>query len=128
MANIVRWAGDTLRTAPFGFSLAAINLVSPVIGLVEDGPELSDLSAMPVSAFGLAMCGILVARQFRLRHRLERFVRNDGFNEAAFQRTTGEWCNRQTARVVCRNSGHLEEYEALCEQNPHAHLTRLPDL
>lgn len=113
--NILKKTSDTLRSAPLGFSLVAMNLVNPVIIAAEFHVDASDAVTIPVSAVGLFFSGALVARQLVLGNKLEATAERRGFSERVMSETTDEWCNRQTARVVCENNGALDQYIELCD-------------
>ncbi len=128
MANVIKRSVDALRTAPFGFSLIGLTILNgPVLALTENGAEALDLLVIPLDGASVAIGGIFVVRQYRLRRRLEDSIERNGYDDRLFDPTTKEWCNRQTARVVCGNSGDLAQYEALCEQKRATNeLPRMP--
>jgi hypothetical protein len=125
--NIFRRSLDNVRTAPFGLSLIGGGAIGPLVELVHNGPEVTDLSSAPVPLITMAYGAAFVARQFKLRRRLEATVEQHGYDDRVFSTTTSEWCARQTSRVVCRNSGDLIAYTALCKKNEEtAQLAWLP--
>lgn len=104
---------EIYRVAPYGETLFLWNLFW---GLTTYG-----LGNAPISIFGLsgALISIIVVRnQFRLKSRLEKTLRVNGYQDRNFTPTLSEWCNRQTARVVTEKFGYLEQYETLCQNNP----------
>lgn len=118
---------ETLRTAPFGFSLMTLGIAMPVEEVITQNPGLGDFVATCGSSAPLvAAGGLFVARQFKLRRKIESKI-EEGFDEDFFRRTTPEWCARQTVRTVLRKTMHLPAYEEICsEQKPTSNLTWLP--
>jgi len=82
------------------------------IPLTYDEPFLIGMNILG-SLVGVAIS----AKQFKLRNRLEKSVAEHGYDDRAFEKTIPEWCDRQTARVVAKNYGNLDDYVALCESN-----------
>jgi len=105
--KIAKGAIDLYRTAPYGGSLLIADL--GLVPLVLNEPVL--LGGVVVAGCGATE---LISRQIRLRDELENFVSRHGYVDKAFESTIGEWCARQTARVVAERHDCLEEYESLC--------------
>ena len=101
---------DFYRTAPFGETMFLIN--AGVITWNYDEPFLIGASLLgSLGAIGLTK------KQFKLRKRLENSVSKHGYDDKAFETTIPEWCDRQTARLVAKNHGSLDNYIALCDTN-----------
>ena len=134
--NIVSKAVDVIRTAPYGYSLLGLDATAvglEVAMLHEAGGVSHPMVALAAGAITVsetvlgAYAGTYIADRFSLKRRLEQSIEGHGFDERAFGVTTTEWCDRQTASVVCRNAGVLPEYEALCDQKAEtARLRWLP--
>lgn len=126
------------RIAPLGHSLIAygVGCSALSIGLVcinqEANPTINAITVgvAAASIVGNVVFGSrLIKRQQSLYRRLEASLAQDGYNERIFAVTTDEWCNRQTARIVCEAAGVLPEYEELCEaRRDTAALTHIPHL
>ena len=113
---------DSFRTAPFGFMLAGLGTFDvPLVSLSHD------YSSVPSPVLGI-MAGIYITRkQYQLRRRLENICQKRGYSDRAFQLTTKEWCDRQTARIAAQNAGKLDEYQNLCQQyEAKSNFTKLP--
>jgi hypothetical protein len=72
---------------------------------------------------GAAMCVGVSAlqsegaeRQLNLRDQLEKNIASHDYQDRFFASTTEEWCNRQTATVICQKNGVLDKYQQLCEE------------
>lgn len=101
---------DFYRTSPLAESMVLLNAIQ--IPSNFDNIGLLGLNVL------FTVAGIsITAKQFRLRKRLEQSVSEHGYDNRTFYRTIPEWCDRQTARVVAENCGHLEDYVALCQAN-----------
>lgn len=84
---------------------------------VENNVEAFSWGMAGVSAL-LAVRGIHLAKQsFELRDRLENSLEERGFNERIFDRTTKDWCTRQTAIVACEEFDAVQQYDELRAQN-----------
>lgn len=126
------------RTAPFGYSLIAFGVGNGALFLALTSTNQEADPTLSAITVGASVVGILanivfgkrlVKRQQSLYTRLENSVAQNGYDERVFAVTTNEWCNRQTARVVCEAAGVLPEYEQLCEaRKATAELTYLPHL
>lgn len=114
---------DTIRATPLGSGFLALNL-----GLMAVGAYHESICFAAAPILGGAISLRLAYNQQWLKKRLEELcVTEGGYSDRLFKATTGEWCDRQTARVVAENQGKLEEYTQLCEQNKErATLTWLP--
>ncbi|HVV66600.1 MAG TPA: hypothetical protein VHB72_00820 [Candidatus Saccharimonadales bacterium] len=123
---------ETVRTAPLG-SLALAT------GIGFDAEHLANLITNPSVAEAATAAGIpipfalsatyFITRQLKLRKRIEKNVAERGFDERFFERTTHEWCARQTARTTLKNTEFIEEYKALCERHKDSsELSWLPHL
>lgn len=102
---------DIYRTAPYGENLLAIAITAGVVNF-KDLPSI----ILPCTLLGLSGA-IAAGHQFMLRARLKSAIKYYGYKDELFYPTITEWCNRQTARVVARESGHLDDYIKLCERN-----------
>ena len=108
--NGLKHIADFYRTAPYGETWALFSAGS--VFLTYDNPLLF------VAIMGGTLGGIdSVKNQFKLRKRLEKSVSEHGYNNSVFERTIPNWCDRQTARVVARNCGHLDSYVDLYRNN-----------
>lgn len=126
--SLIKRATDNLRTAPYALGMTGFELGVTAFVMAE-GSRLSDVLAIPTGAFGVVLGGLVAAKQFRLRHRLENSIERVGYSDRVMDPTTKTWCNRQTARVVCANAGYLDEYVALCERRSEtAALNWLPHI
>ena len=104
------YAPDFYRTAPLGETIFLMS--AGQIPLTYDDPLILGASIL-ISLYGVA----LTAKQFRLRRRLEKSVSKHGYIDKVFETTNKKWCDRQTAIVVTKNCGNLDDYIALCESN-----------
>jgi hypothetical protein len=104
---------DFVRTAPLGIGLSVVTLTLSI--------SSDDAGAMLLSLGYLIPSSSLIVRQMHLRHRLENIINSKGYRDADFQKTLPEWCDRQTAMVVARNSGNQEKYENLYTINKKDH-------
>ncbi len=87
------------------------------------------LGTVAVEAFSTAVTGSSVGHAFRIRERLEQAVNEHGYDDRVFEPTTRLWCTRQAARVACEQTGCLEQYEELCdEQAESAMFTNIPHI
>lgn len=127
--NIVSRVFDIVRSAPLGLGLLAISAALPVYELAHGDPVGAAALAVSFSPIGIRAGGALAGRQIALKSRLERSIDRLGYRERIMATTTDQWCDRQTARVVCGASGHLQAYQELCERNSEtAELTWLPHI
>ncbi len=99
---------DFYRTAPIPETVFLMQAVA--IPVQYDTPLL-----MGTSIFNSLVAIVFAAEQFKLRRRLENSVSEHGYTDKAFKTTIPAWCDRQTARVVAKNCGSLDDYVALCD-------------
>lgn len=112
------------RVAPLGYSFVGFGVANG-LGILalecisEPDPQKTitraGLAIGLVAAYAFSG-GRLVKRQHALHDRLESSIERHGYDERVFAVTTDEWCNRQTARVVCEAAGVLPQYEQLCNE------------
>lgn len=100
---------DFYRIAPFGESLAAIDIVNLLASRTPTSIESSLAS--------LVVCIMVTRRQFKLKNRLEESISEDGYEDEVMKKTIPTWCNRQTAGVVAEKLGKREQYKELCKKN-----------
>ena len=105
----LKYIVDFYRTSPIGETLFLINAGQIPF---NDNPFL-----ISMGIFGSLVGVAITTKQFKLRHRLESSVSKQGYNDKIFKTTIPEWCDRQTARVVAKNCGNLDDYVALCDTN-----------
>jgi hypothetical protein len=112
---------DCARTAPFGVTIAGMGLLNTALY-----SHSQDYSAIATHLIGFS-CGIfIIQKQYQLRARLENICQKRGYSDRAFQLTTKEWCDRQTARIAAEKHGHLSEYIALCDRyKEKSHFTNI---
>ena len=110
LKNKINLIADFYRTAPLGESFFVLN--AGFMAVNYDRPLVFGLNL-----FATLGCVMLTKTQFDLRKRLENSVTKHGYDERVFETTISEWCDRQTARVVAKNYGYLEEYVSLYESN-----------
>jgi hypothetical protein len=108
----LRYAADFYRTAPIGETIFLINAIPLTLSFYN-----KDIPIVCLNAVGALSGIVFAAKKFRLKQRLEKSVAEDGYDNRNFKTTIPEWCDRQTARVVAKNNGHLDDYIALCESN-----------
>jgi hypothetical protein len=128
MSNILKQSADFVRTAPLGLAFGAVNLSQLGREFAETGglPEIHDIStSFPIA--GLALSGIIVARSMKQRRHIEHKIKQCGFDETFTKDRTNAWCARQIGTVVCRNSGDLDRYKKLYENNPDRQFKWLPN-
>jgi hypothetical protein len=101
---------DFYRTAPLGETIFLMNAVQ--ITWNYDEPF-----TLGMNFLGSLAGVLLAAKQFRLKQRLESSIQKHGYDDGVFKKTLPEWCDRQTARVVVKKYGNLDEYESLCQDN-----------
>jgi len=127
---------ESFRTAPFGLGFASFGLGSAALEVsvatmdgIPQSLRYAIIGAAAVQVTALSVLGTMAANdQFRLGERLETAIERTGYNDRVLATTT-TWCDRQTATVVCEQSGHLEQYRQLCAQNQAtARLTWLPHI
>ena len=106
----LEYVADLYRTAPLGETLFLIN--AGQISWHYDEPL-----SLGLNVFGSLLGIAITANQFELRHWLEKLVSEHGYDNRAFETTIPEWGDRQTARVVAKNCGNLDDYVALCDSN-----------
>ncbi|UZE94305.1 MAG: hypothetical protein IB618_01905 [Candidatus Pacearchaeota archaeon] len=106
----LEYIADFYRTAPVGETLFLMN--AGPIPFTYDKPLL-----IGINILGSLICVHSTAKQFKLRRRLENSVSEHGYDDRAFETTILDWCDRQTARVVTKNCGNLDDYVALCDTN-----------
>lgn len=115
---------DGLRTAPFGIGEIAIGLTIDAVPAMAH--EITDTRPGDIAVNVLIfICGssfvyqgISKARSsFALRKRIENHIDNHGYSDRALESTVPLYCSRQAARVACGATGHLDEYEKLCESS-----------
>lgn len=136
MTNVFKRSLDSFRAAPLGFALVAAGSGIPfgyeafMSAVTDNGANVVDALVMtPPASLWVAMGGLLISRQLKLKHRLEASVERVGYTDRAFATSTDEWCCRQTARVVCKNADALSEYAELCESKSEtARLKWLPHI
>ena len=105
-----RYISDFYRTAPFAETI----LILTVGYTIKRHESIIDVG---LGIMNSVICAGLTKKQFDLRQRLEKLMDKYGYDKRYFKKTLTEWCDRQTARVVAKNSGHLEDYVKLCEDN-----------
>jgi len=103
----LKYITDFYITAPVGETIFLMN--AGQIPFDYRNPLL-----MSINIIGTLAGAALTIRQFKLRHRLESSVSKHGYNDKIFEPTIPLWCDRQTARVVTKNCGNLNDYVALC--------------
>jgi hypothetical protein len=109
--TIVRQVLDCVKTAPFGIAITGMGIFNAA--LYHHHHDYSSVAVpLVIISGGIAIIG----KQYQLRWRLEDICRKRGYSDRAFQLTTKEWCDRQTARMAADKHGKLPEYEALCER------------
>ena len=106
----LEYVADLYRTAPLGETILLLNAIP--LAWNYNNPVM-----IGIDIIGCAIGVGLTVRQFKLRRRLEKYMSRHDYDDRLFDLTISEWCNRQTARVVAKNYGCLDEYVALCEDN-----------
>lgn len=125
---------ETFQTAPFGSLLTMLGSVASAYCITRLSQGNLSPAEIPIVSMGAPIAPVTVAlgplvinKQCQLRDRLERIVESRGFSVSAFEGTTRTYCDRQTARLVCKNSGVLPQYEELRRQRKdQSALTWLP--
>lgn len=106
----IEYLADIYRTAPFAETVLFMGAAELALGLYVDMDFLL-LGALAIP------CGIsLTIDQFKLRRKLEKSISELGYMGKDFKKTRHLWCDKQTASVVARRHGCLEEYLALCDK------------
>jgi hypothetical protein len=118
MSNLLKKSIDTFRTAPVGTGRVILGTSGLAVEaeLLAHNPNIYEALPAPLILASIAIGGLKAASKNRLRDRLEASIERQGYNDRVFAKTLGTWCSRQTARVVCKEYGYLEDYEKLCEQ------------
>lgn len=127
-----------LRIAPFGF---AISMASVVAGALTQLPNyISGGIEQVVGSPSLIESGVattlgvlggiaLAAKQLARARTLERVLDERGYDDRFLNLYTKEWCARQTARVICEETGVLPQFENLCEREKlNSDLTWVPHI
>jgi hypothetical protein len=113
---------ETIRTAPYGSAAVIFQSFMGSAAIYEfdhfDSPfaKAAALGMIAISALGGTMGAKLVGEQLELKERLEGIMDRRGYNDRIMAERTDEWCDRQTARVVCEKYDVLDQYEQLCEE------------
>lgn len=110
---------ETARTAPLGTSIMAAIVGADTPNIIEfiSQPSWSDGTTIAGSILAGALSGgVLIARQLYLREKVERSVAEHGYDERFLERTTPEWCARQTVLTTLRKTEFLDRYKDLCER------------
>jgi len=115
----LEYIADLYRIAPLGEFVLLFN--APQIPFNYDRPIL-----LACNIFGSVAGAAIMARQFKLKRRLDNSISEQGYQDRIFETTIPSWCNRQTARTVAKRHGHLDDYIALCESNKDK--MNLPDM
>ncbi len=106
----LEYIADFYRTAPIPETIFLTS--AGVIPFFYDEPL-----SMGVHIINSLICVAFTAKQFKLRCRLENSISEHGYDERIFETTIPEWCDRQTARVVAKKYGNLDDYVTLCDTN-----------
>jgi hypothetical protein len=128
MSELLKKSVETFRTAPVAVTRMAVSAGALLADMkvLAHNPEAYQAAPIPLILASIAIGGLKTVERSRRRAQLERSIEKNGFDERVFAVTTKAWCARQTARVVCRDTGHLAEYEALCESEDDALHKWLP--
>lgn len=123
---------ESIRTAPLGFANLGVAggwMGYQTMEAIEISPNATQAavhigSAALLAAWMSMLGGSLVKRQFKRRDYLENSLKEGKFDDKDFGKTVPEWCMRQTARVVAKKHGRLDQYEELCNDNQSAQRLR----
>jgi hypothetical protein len=124
VSEIARHPIRSFRTAPFGGFIVA----SQFPGMIGEAMAICDQNyleaagLLPISVAGLTIGGLVMAKQFRLRDRIETSLETHGFDERVIQKTRGEWCARQTALVACEAFDLRAQCEAYFAEQPRSEM------
>lgn len=131
MSNILKKSIDAMRIAPAGIALGTVDTVglAAEIKVLTDATEVYHAAPFPFIVAGIAVAGLKIAKQYRLKEHIELLIEEKEFDDRIMAVTTNTWCARQTARVVCKDHDLLPEYEAVCkETEAKAKFTWIPHI
>jgi hypothetical protein len=114
LPEVLGGAVETLRTDPAGFACLALGAALPIIAEHRAASDRMQTVA-GIAAAGLLATGVIhIGNMFRYADRVEASLRANGFDRLTKFRIRA-YCPRQVGYVVTGRTGHLEEYDQLCD-------------